>query len=157
MFLPLLIASFLQGASLDPGHEGDAGAGVGGCMDCGGEQPVVDYDKPPKRIKMTSPQYPKEAYAEKIEGTVVVEILIDARGRVHARRILASIPALDAAAVETVKQWVFSPATRKGRPVATIAHAPITFRVFDRPTDHSEKPPAPRPTGTPAQPRESQP
>jgi TonB family protein len=142
MLVPLLIAFLLASATIGLGQEGDTGAGFAGCMDCGGDQPVVDYDKPPRRIKMTSPQYPKEAYAEKIEGTVVVEILIDAKGRVHPRRILTSIPALDAAAVETVKQWLFSPATKKGRPVATIAHAPITFRVFERPTDHCEKPPA---------------
>ena len=39
-------------------------------------------------------------------------------------------PALDAAALQTVQQWVFSPAIKNGRPVATVASAPVTFRIF---------------------------
>lgn len=122
--------------ALGVGQEGDAN---------GGSQPVADYDKPPKPLKMTRPQYPKEAFDAKIEGTVVVEILIDEKGRVHPRRILTSIPALDAAAIATVEEWVFSPATKKGHAVASIAHAPIGFRVFDKVPDHSPKVPPPSP------------
>jgi len=32
--------------------------------------------------------------------------------------------------VQTVYQWVFSPAMKNGRPVATLAEAPVTFRIF---------------------------
>jgi protein TonB len=67
---------------------------------------------------------------KKIEGTVEVEILIDITGRVSKARVVRSIPALDNAAVETVKQWIFSPAIKNGRPVATVASAPVTFRIF---------------------------
>jgi periplasmic protein TonB len=120
---------------MEEGQEGGVVGGVpggvlGGCVGCTGDGPVQDYDQPPKPIKITRPQYPQEAFVKKIEGTVVVEILIDANGRVYPRRILTSIPALDAAAVETVKQWVFSPAIKRGRPVATVAHAPVGFRIF---------------------------
>ena len=38
--------------------------------------------------------------------------------------------ALDAAAIQTVRQWVFSPAIKGGRPVATIAQAPVSFRIY---------------------------
>ena len=44
--------------------------------------------------------------------------------------MLQSVPALDAAAIQTVKEWVFSPAIKHGRPVATIAQAPVAFRIF---------------------------
>lgn len=120
---------------MEEGVEGGVVGGVpggvlGGCLGCTGDGPVLDYDQAPKPIKITRPQYPQEAFVKKIEGTVVVEILIDANGRVYPRRILTSIPALDAAAVETVKQWVFSPAIKRGRPVATVAHAPVGFRIF---------------------------
>ena len=60
----------------------------------------------------------------------MVEILIDATGRVARTRVIQSIPALDAAALQTVNQWVFSPAVKRGRPVATMVHAPVTFRIF---------------------------
>jgi protein TonB len=120
---------------MEEGVEGGVVGGVpggvlGGCLGCTGDGPVLDYDQPPKPIKITRPQYPQDAFVKKIEGTVVVEILIDANGRVYPRRILTSIPALDAAAVDAVKQWVFSPAIKRGRPVATVAHAPVGFRIF---------------------------
>jgi protein TonB len=120
---------------MEEGVEGGVIGGVpggvlGGCLGCTGDGPVLDYDQPPKPIKITRPQYPQDAFVKKIEGTVVVEIIIDANGRVYPRRILTSIPALDAAAVEAVKQWVFSPAIKRGRPVATVAHAPVGFRIF---------------------------
>jgi outer membrane biosynthesis protein TonB len=40
------------------------------------------------------------------------------------------VPLLDAAAVAAVRQWVFAPALRKGRPVATLAIAPVAFRIL---------------------------
>ena len=45
-------------------------------------------------------------------------------------RVIQSVPLLDAAAIQTVYQWVFSPAMKHGRPVATMAHAPVAFRIF---------------------------
>jgi TonB family protein len=61
---------------------------------------------------------------------VQVEILIDATGHVARARVTQSIPALDASALECVKQWVFAPAMKRGRPVATIASASVTFRIY---------------------------
>jgi TonB family protein len=76
------------------------------------------------------PLYPQDAFVKKVEGTVVLEIVIDERGRVVRTRILRSIPLLDAAAVTAVRQWVFAPAQKQGRAVASLAVAPVTFRIF---------------------------
>ena len=120
---------------MEGGVEGGVVGGVpggvlGGVVGGTGDGPVMDYDQPPRPIKMTRPQYPQEAFVKKIEGTVEVEILIDANGRVVSARVVRSIPMLDAAAVQTVYQWVFSPAMKAGHPVATRAMAPVTFRIF---------------------------
>jgi protein TonB len=120
---------------LPGGVEGGVVGGVwggvlGGCVGCTGDGPVMDYDQPPKPIKITRPTYPQEAFVKKIEGTVVLEILIDASGRVVRARVVTSIPLLDAAAIQTVYQWTFSPAIKGGRPVATLAHAPVQFRIY---------------------------
>jgi protein TonB len=109
---------------------GIPGGVVGGCIGCTGDSPVMDYDQPPKPIKITKPIYPQEAFVKKIEGEVVVEILIDSTGAVVRARVIQSIPALDAAAIQTVKEWRFSPAIKNGHPVATIANAPVRFRIF---------------------------
>jgi protein TonB len=120
---------------MDVGVEGGVVGGVpegvlGGVVGGTGDGPVLDYDSPPRVIKMERPKYPQDAFVKKIEGTVEVEILIDSTGRVVKARVVRSIPALDAAALQTVYQWVFSPAMKHGRPVATVASAPVTFRIF---------------------------
>jgi periplasmic protein TonB len=109
---------------------GVPGGVIGGVIGGTGDGPVLDYDQPPRPIKITKPQYPQEAFVKKIEGIVEVEILIDASGNVARARVVQSIPALDQAALQTVYQWRFSPAIKNGRPVATVAWAPVTFRIF---------------------------
>jgi len=109
---------------------GIPGGVLGGVLGGTGTGPVMDYDSPPKPIKITRPQYPQEAFVKKVEGTVTVEILIDSTGRVVRARVIQSVPMLDAAALQTVYQWIFQPAVKHGRPVATIAHAPVAFRIY---------------------------
>jgi protein TonB len=109
---------------------GVPGGVIGGVIGGTGDGPVLDYDQPPRPIKITKPQYPQEAFVKKIEGTVEVEILIDASGNVARARVVQSIPALDQAALQTVYQWRFSPAIKNGHPVSTIARAPVMFRIY---------------------------
>ncbi len=103
---------------------------VGGVLGGTGEGPVADYDHPPRPLRITQPTYPHEAFVKKVVGTVVLEILIDAEGRVARARVVASIPLLDRAAVAAVEQWVFVPAMKDGHPVPTLARAPIYFRIL---------------------------
>jgi protein TonB len=109
---------------------GVPGGVIGGVIGGTGDIPVTDYDQPPRVIKQTRPVYPQEAFIKKVEGVVEVEILIDTSGRVRPTRVLRSVPLLDRAAIDTVRQWVFSPAIKNGRPVATTAIAPVTFRIY---------------------------
>jgi TonB family protein len=113
------------------GTEGGVGGSLVGAVPTD-ITPVKNYDQAPRAIKITRPQYPHEAFIKKVEGTVVVEILIDATGRVVRARVIQSVPLLDAMALKTVYQWAFSPAVKDGRPVPTLAHAPITFRIYEK-------------------------
>jgi protein TonB len=72
--------------------------------------------KPPKLIKKVEPRYPDEARKAGIEGTVTVEATTDDRGRVQKVKVLKSIPELDQAAVDAVKQWVYEPMVIDGKP-----------------------------------------
>jgi TonB family protein len=94
--------------------------------------PQPDPDEPPRLLHQTQPRYPPEAFYRGIQGTVELEILIDATGRVSRTRILKSIPALDVAAVECVNAWRFKPAEIGGTPVASVALAPVTFTITDK-------------------------
>ena len=87
-------------------------------------------DSPPKVLVQTKPTYPRAAFDEKVQGTVIVEILINELGRVSHAEIRRSLPGLDEAALACVRDWQFEPAQRKGRPVACVARAPVTFRIY---------------------------
>jgi periplasmic protein TonB len=115
---------------IEGGIVGGVPGGILGGVIGGTGSIVLDWDSPPKLIKLTKPQYPQDAFVKKIEGTVELEIVIDITGRVVHARVLRSVPLLDAAAIQTVYQWVFQPAMKHGRPVPTKATAPVTFRIF---------------------------
>lgn len=101
----------------------------------GSSVPVEDYDVPPRPLHITKPEYPPSALAKGVEGTVLMEILIDSSGRVVRAKALNSINELNRAAFECVSRWEFAPAMKDGKPVATIAQAPVTFK---RPPKKSE-------------------
>lgn len=86
-------------------------------------------DVPPKLEHIARPQYPSRAFTKRIQGTVDIVILIGRDGLVVHAEVRQSIPALDEAALATVRQWRFTPATRRGRPIPMAAKAPVTFQI----------------------------
>ena len=130
----LALIALLAGAAIPAVMDVGAGA-MPNCRaieDCPGAN-ADTYDEPPRMIKNARPKYPLDAFNKSIEGTVELEILIDARGRVAHARVVKSIPLLDRAALQCVSRWQFAPARKDGDPVATLAFAPITFRISDKP------------------------
>ena len=120
---------------MEEGVEGGVVGGIpggvlGGVLGGTGTGPVMDYDRGPRPIKTTRPVYPQEAFVKKVEGQVLIEATIDSTGRVIRARVILSVPMLDAAALQCVYQWLFEPAIKNGRPVPTIIHAPVTFRIY---------------------------
>jgi protein TonB len=103
---------------------------LGGTLGGTGTGPVTDYDQPPRQVRNATPIMPQEAFVKGIQGTVEVEILIDETGKVTQARVTRSIPALDKAALECVYKYLFIPARKNGRPVATIAEAPVKFSLI---------------------------
>ncbi|HET9316864.1 MAG TPA: TonB family protein [Vicinamibacteria bacterium] len=121
----------------DAGKAGGRTGGVpwgvpGGRVDGTGDLPlpVANPDQPPRLLHRVQPEYPQQAFTQKVEGTVTVEILIDAAGKVRRPRVIHSIPQLDEAVVAAVRQWVFAPAMKDGRPVATLALVPMKFQIY---------------------------
>jgi len=108
---------------------GVLGGQVGGCIGCFGDA-VVDYDRDPRIVRQPRPIYPADAAVKRIEGVVVVEIIIDKEGRVVHARVIESIPLLDQAALQNVREWVFVPAMKDGRPVTIKATAEVKFRLL---------------------------
>jgi TonB family protein len=93
-------------------------------------QTAEGFTVPPRLTKQVKPKYPQAALDQKIEGEVVVEFLIDTKGRVARTRVVQSVPGLDEAAVECVRKWRFKPALKNGKPIATIARVPVWFKTY---------------------------
>lgn len=74
-------------------------------------------DLKPVILKRAVPYYPQEARQNKVEGRVVVEVVIDEKGEVIFAHILESIPELDESAKHTAMYCLFKPAFYKGKPV----------------------------------------
>jgi len=83
----------------------------------------------PKKIKDVKPVYPAAAQAAGIEGVVILEATIAPSGYVSDARVLRSIPALDQAAVEAVRQWAFTPTLLNGAPVQVIMTVTVNFTL----------------------------
>jgi len=84
---------------------------------------------PPKRIAYTAPVYPQIAVASRIEGIVILEATIDAQGGVQNVTVLRSLPLLDRAAIEAVKQWRYEPTRLNGQAIPIIMTVTVNFSL----------------------------
>jgi protein TonB len=85
----------------------------------------------PKKIFDVPPVYPAIATSVRIEGMVILEAVINERGGVERVKILRSVPFLDGAAVEAVKQWRYTPTLLNGTPVPVLLTITINFTLRD--------------------------
>lgn len=86
---------------------------------------------PPVLLRRVEPYYPQSARRTKREGWVELAFTVTAQGRVDAVRVLQAQPGsvFDLAATTAVRRWVFAPATRDGKPVATELRQRLDFRL----------------------------
>lgn len=83
----------------------------------------------PKKVKHVQPVYPAEALAQGIRGIVILDIVVDAHGRVASTSVLRSVAGLDEAAIAAARQWEYEPAKVGGKPVSVRVTVPITFSL----------------------------
>ncbi len=91
------------------------------------------FDPGITRAKATyqpNPEYSSRAARKKIQGTVLLSIIVTAEGTVRDPQVTRSLDKdLDKNALECVKKWKFEPATKDGKPVATHVAVEVSFRV----------------------------
>jgi len=85
--------------------------------------------KAPTRTKYVKPVYPPAALDARVQGVVILEVTIAADGRVRDARILRSIPTLDQAALEAVRQWEYSPTIVDDVAVPVIMGVNVQFSL----------------------------
>lgn len=85
--------------------------------------------KEPTKIKDVKPVYPADALAAGVQGVVILEAVIAPSGYVSDARVLRSVPGLDQAAIDSVRQWEFTPTLRNGVPVSVIMTVTVNFTL----------------------------
>jgi protein TonB len=79
------------------------------------------------QTKHVDPVYPETARSTRVSGVVILEASIDVQGRVSDVRILRSVPLLDRAALDAVRQWEYAPTLLNGAPVPVIMTLTMQF------------------------------
>ena len=75
------------------------------------------------------PVYPDIAMRARVAGMVILEAVIDAEGRVVNVKVLRSVPMLDQAAIDAVRQWEFTPTRLNGVPVPVVMTVTVNFTL----------------------------
>lgn len=82
-----------------------------------------------KLLSGTPPRYPVEARRKRETGTVVLRLVLAADGRISSIALHKSsgVAILDAAALDAVRKWRWSPTLRNGEPVEVTGLVQIPF------------------------------
>jgi len=86
---------------------------------------------PPKPLYNPDPEYTERARKKKLQGTVVLEMVVTPEGDVDDVKVVRETePEFEQKALEAVRQWKFHPATKDGSPVAVQIDAEVAFRLY---------------------------
>jgi TonB family protein len=84
-------------------------------------------------VRKVAPHYPPLAQQARIQGTVVLGIVINKDGEVRDVRLVSGHPMLSPAAIEAVKQWRYRPYISDDEPVEVETVVRVGFRMADGP------------------------
>ena len=119
------------GSGAGAGSGSGLGQGTGGGVGGGVYRPgsgVVN----PRVLREVKPQYTADAMRAKVQGTVLLECVVNPDGSVGRIDVVKSLDGtfgLDQEAVKAAKQWRFVPGTRFGEPVAVLVTIELTFTL----------------------------
>jgi protein TonB len=124
--MPLALAlAFIPGASLERSQDAPQSpsevvyAGLGPGM------------TNPKPIYQPNPEYTDRPRRKKIQGNVLLSLIVTADGTVRDPQVTRSLDKdLDKKALECVSKWKFEPATKDGQPVAMHIAVEVNFRLY---------------------------
>jgi protein TonB len=83
----------------------------------------------PTLVKKVDPVYPEMARMAGIQGVVLLEATTDEKGDVVKVRVLKSIPELDQAAIDALKQWKYEPLIIEGKPKGVVFTVTVRFAL----------------------------
>ncbi len=120
-----------QGTGIGDGQGSGFGLGTGGGTGGGAYRPGNGVMLP-RVLREIKPQYTADAMRAKVQGTVLLECVVNADGTVGSVEVAKSLDrtfGLDQEAIKAAKQWRFAPGTRFGEPVAVLVTIELTFTL----------------------------
>jgi len=84
-------------------------------------------------VRKVAPVYPPLARQARIQGTVVLRIVIDKEGTVRDPQVVSGHPMLSPAAIEAVKQWRYGRYIADDKPVEVETIVRVGFKLADGP------------------------
>ena len=81
----------------------------------------------PKVISSPPPAFPDLARSQGVQGTVVMDALIDATGTVAAVKVISGPLTLRQAAMDALRRWKYQPARLNGQPTSVHINVNINF------------------------------
>jgi protein TonB len=86
---------------------------------------------PPRIIRSVDVEYDKASRKEKVQGKVVLTLVVAKSGEPRDIKITKSLnPALDEKAIEAVSKWRFNPGMKNGEPVSVRINLEVNFRLY---------------------------
>lgn len=90
--------------------------------------------EPAQLLKKVVPVYPTLARTARVQGSVVVDAIIQLTGKLANVTVVDGHPLLVDAALDALKQWRYKPAVLNGKPIESPVHINVVFRmVFPNP------------------------
>lgn len=123
---PYFLSIYLEGVGGKLHVEGNHPDGIVGVL------PGETKGGQPETVRTIAPEYPESCRSKGIEGSVGLEVSVDAAGRPTDIKIVKSAhPDLEKAAAAAVKQWLFKPSLVAGKPKAAVYVMTIDFKMKD--------------------------
>jgi TonB family protein len=118
-----------NGSGIGSGNGPGLGPGFGGGTGGGPYRPGGAVTSP-RVITQVKPIYTNDALSRRIQGTVVVELIVTGEGLASHVRVVRSLdPGLDEQAVAAVSQWRFEPGRLAGTPVNVLVTVMLDFAI----------------------------
>jgi TonB family protein len=80
-------------------------------------------------VRRVHPVYPKQAKLKKVQGTVVLQAIVDKQGKVDSLQLVSGDPSLAQAAADAVKQWRYKPYSHNGEPADFQTRVTVDFKL----------------------------
>ena len=84
----------------------------------------------PQVVKEVKPHYPREVMDERVQGSVVLNVVVRGDGTVGDVDVKKALhPKLDESAIAAARQWLFKAGEKDGKPVDVAIEIEMTFTL----------------------------